>query len=223
MNSLMEKLKNINKYDKLIYIMSLVMAIVCIINKEHFTSVICHSSIIMVTGFYGVNRLKSMSSWLTYEISYLVYMIMNNVETSNIITDTSGGIVIALVAVYLSTRNNKDKEKIIKLSNVYNIIILSTFITGVMTYSKLLSDYSNNLVMAVWILAPTYVIISRLAYLNLTYMFNTIYYIVLGITVFQNFIINGGYIEILEYSLMVMSLIMSYVYYKTSNKRNKTT
>lgn len=224
MSTIMEKLKSLEKYDIIIYILAFSIMIVCAINKEHFTSIIFYGMTILSIGMYGVNKIKSMSFWLSAELSYFIYAMVEGMELSEIITNTNGGVVVALVALFFATRYNKENnDRLVGLKPVFNIIILSTFITGTMVYGKMLSNYNNGLVIAIWILTPTYLVISKLLYTNLTYVFYIIYYIAMGITTYQSIIVGGSKITIVEYLLVIMSLIMSITHYILKEKQLQST
>lgn len=222
MKSMVEKLKSVGKYELTVYMLAIIMMLVCIINKEHITSVIFYGMTLLSIGMYGVNKMKSMSFWLSAELSYFIYAMINNMELNEIITNTNGGAIIALVALFFATRDVKEnKNRPIGLKAVYNVIIISTFISGVMIYGKMLSNYNNDLVIAIWILSPTYLVISKLLYSNLTYIFYIIYYIVIGITTYKAVVTGGSCLLLIEYILIITSLIMSIMNYILREKQLK--
>ncbi|MBO5387113.1 MAG: hypothetical protein J6A59_03120, partial [Lachnospiraceae bacterium] len=88
-------------------------------------------------------------------------------------------------------------------------------------YGKMLSNYNNDLVIAIWILSPTYLVISKLLYSNLTYIFYIIYYIVIGITTYKAVVTGGSCLLLIEYILIITSLIMSIMNYILREKQLK--
>ena len=207
------KTMNLTNRDKAILGLGIGMFIISYLNSDGSLPAVYNMFTVLTFGYYGNDRKKSLSAWLGLEMCYLLMSISEGNSFIDILNNTCGGIIVASMAFWLTIRgSNKTAEKLeelIHLKPVYNIIIFCTFITGLMAYAKMLSSYSNNFVVALWIISPLYIYISKLVYSELAYVFRLFYLIAVGITTYQAFIVGGGVLNLIEYSLLLVSLILS--------------
>lgn len=213
-NKLMNLVKDLSIYERFAIIISFIISIICIINKETIYSVLYYGFLVFSILMYGYNRKVFTASWIASELSIFIYYMLQGNGFIRSIESSGGAFLISLLTLMYITHRESEKE-IIKLKNVFNVIIISFFITHIMVFAKLLSSQTNSLLIAIWMAAPAYISIAQCFYINLTYLFKSIYIATIGIITFQYMTINGmNILELLEYAILIMALIISYLHYK---------
>lgn len=213
-NKLIDWIKDLSIYERFAIIISFIISIICFINKEIVYSVLYYGFLVYSILMYGYNRKLFTASWIASEISIFIYYMLQGNGFIKSVENSGGAFLISLLTLMYITHKESEKD-IVKLKNVFNIIIISFFITHVMVFAKLLSSQTNSLMIAIWMAVPAYISISQCFYINLAYLFKLIYIVTIGIITFQYMTINGmNILELLEYAILIMALLISYLHYK---------